>query len=314
MTTQRFGAAFYTNRASWPALREAVLAAEAAGFDSVWVDDHLLSDEGAWDDDKLEAWTTIAALATLTERVKVGLLVGANTLRNPGLTAKLATTLDHLSDGRAILGLGAGWFEREHEAFGIEFGSWMGERLDRLGEAAGLIRRLLDGERVSHAGRFYVMQDAVIRPRPIQERLPILIGGMGRRKTLPIVAASADMWNAYGTPTDLAHAELAGADATLRAACAAIGRDHTTIERTLNREVAIRATHALAVEAFEAIRQRHSLPPARLLAAGGTPSEVAAAARADAALGFRHPIWIFRDPFDLETMARLPEVRAELAG
>ncbi len=309
---QRFGAAFYTNRASWPALREAVIAAELAGFDSVWLDDHLLTDEGAWDDDKLESWTTLGALAGLTSRVTLGLLVGANTLRNPGLTAKLATTLDHLSDGRAVLGLGAGWFEREHEAFGIKFGSWMGERIDRLGEAAGLIRRLLDGEVVTYAGRFYHLDQAIVRPRPVQARLPILIGGMGRRKTLPVVAASADLWNAFGTPEDLAHAELVAADATLRTACAAIGRDPATIERTLNREVAIRPSVGEAVDAFESIRLRHSLPPARLLAVGGPPTEVAKTTRADAALGFRHPIWIFRDPFDLETIGRLPEVRAEL--
>ena len=309
MAAQRFGAAFYTNRTSWPALREAVLEAERAGFDSVWLDDHLLSDEGAWDDDKLEGWTALAALATLTERVTLGLLVSSNTFRNPGLTAKLATTLDHLSGGRAILGLGAGWFEREHRAFGIEFGSWIGERLDRMGEAAGLIRRLLDGERVTHAGRFYVMEDAVIRPRPIQAKLPILIGGMGLRKTLPIVAANADIWNAYGTPP-----ELSVADGVLREACAAIGRDSATIERTLTREVAIRPSRALAVEAFEAIRRRHDLPADVLLEAAGTPAEVAEAASRDAALGFPHPTWIFRDPFDLETIRRLPEVRAEVGG
>jgi alkanesulfonate monooxygenase SsuD/methylene tetrahydromethanopterin reductase-like flavin-dependent oxidoreductase (luciferase family) len=307
VTPQRFGAAFYTNRASWPALREAVLAAERAGFDSVWLDDHLLTDEGAWDDDKLEAWTALAALATLTERVTLGLLVSANTFRNPGLTAKLATTLDHLSGGRAILGLGAGWFEREHEAFGIKFGGWIGERLDRMGEAAGLVRRLLDGERVTHTGRFYVLVDAVVRPHPIQPRLPILIGGMGLRKTLPIVAAQADMWNAYGTP-----AELKTASRALAEACAAIGRDPASIEWTLVREITIRPTRALALEAFEAIRRRHSLPPDRLLETGGAPGEVAADVARDAALGFRHPIWIFRDPFDLETIGRLPEVRAEL--
>ena len=251
----------------------------------------------------------MAALATLTERVTLGLLVSANTFRNPGLTAKLATTLDHLSGGRAILGLGAGWFEREHEAFGIKFGGWIGERLDRMGEAAELIRRLLDGERVTHSGGFYVLNDAVIRPRPIQPRLPILIGGMGLRKTIPIVAANADMWNAYGTL-----AELETAARALDEACEAIGRDPATIERTLNREITIRPTRAVAVEAFEAIRRRHSLSPDRLLETGGSPREVATDVARDAALGFRHPIWIFRDPFDLETIGRLPEVRAALEG
>ena len=127
----RFGAAFWINRTSWPELRDACLAAERAGWDSLWIDDHLLADEGDSTDPKFEGWTTLSALAVLTERARLGLLVGANTFRNPGLTAKLAATLDHLSGGRAVLGLGGGWFEREHEAFGLDFGSGFGERLDR---------------------------------------------------------------------------------------------------------------------------------------------------------------------------------------
>src|SRR5204862_5671861 len=120
-------------------------------------------------------------------------LVSANTFRNPGLTAKLATTLDHVSAGRAILGLGGGWFADEHEAFGLEFGSGFGDRLDRLAEAVELIRRLLDGERIAdHEGRFYRMRDALAAPRPIQAHLPLLIGGSGPAKTLRIVARHAD--------------------------------------------------------------------------------------------------------------------------
>ena len=119
----RFGAAFWINRTDWPSLRDACLAVERAGWDSLWVDDHLLADEGDPADAKLEGWATLSALAVLTERIRLGLLVGANTFRNPGLTAKLATTVDHLSDGRLVLGLGGGWFEREHDAFGIDFGS-----------------------------------------------------------------------------------------------------------------------------------------------------------------------------------------------
>src|SRR5436190_8977151 len=201
----RIGAAFWVQRTDWPSLREAVVAAEAASADDLWSDDHLISDEGQRSDAKLEAWTTLAAVAAVTTRARLGLLVAANTFRNPGVTAKLAVTLDHISDGRLILGVGAGWFEDEHRAFGLdaEFGSGFGERLDRLAEAVPLIRRLLDGERVTAAGRFYDFRDAVAAPRPVQPRIPLLIGGSGPRKTLPLVARWADLWNAYGSPANL---------------------------------------------------------------------------------------------------------------
>src|SRR3954469_14280553 len=145
----RIGAAFWVQRTDWPSLRIAVEAADAAGVDDVWIDDHLLSDEGDSSDGKLEAWSTLSAVAAVTTRTRLGHLVAANTFPTPDLTAKLATTLDHLSGGRAILGLGGGWFEEEHAAFGIDFGSGFGERLDRLAESVEVIRRLLDGERFS---------------------------------------------------------------------------------------------------------------------------------------------------------------------
>jgi len=306
----RFGAAFWLNRTTWPALREAVVAAERAGFDSIWVDDHLLTDEGPWDDPKFEGWTTLAALAPLTGRATLGLLVGANTLRNPGLTAKIVTTLDHVSGGRAILGLGAGWFRREHEAFGFDFGASMGERLDRLEESIGLIRRLLAGERFSHTGRFYAFDDALVSPRPLQERLPILIGGSGRTKTLRTVARHADIWNAYGTP-----AAIAEADAVLREHCAAVGRDERAIERSVTQNVVIRASRAAAEAAYELVRAtHHPQPDEDLLDAGGTVEEVAGVLREYAEVGVGHSIWIFRDPFDLETISHLAEVRRRLTG
>jgi F420-dependent oxidoreductase-like protein len=306
--TMRFGAAFWVQRTGWPELREAVLRAEEAGFDDLWIDDHLLSDEAEWPDPKLEGWTTLAAIAAITGRPRLGLMVAANTLRNPGLTAKMATTLDHVSGGRAILGIGAGWFEREHEAFGFDFGAGFGERLDRLGEAVPLIRRLMDGERVTHDGRFYRFEEAVCAPRPIQERLPILIGGSGPKKTLPLVARYADMWNAYGSPD-----ELAAADAILRAACEDAGRDEREIERTVNVNVVIREDRPAAERAWSEWAAVHRPQDGEeRLDGAGTVNEVAASLARLREVGFAHPVIVFRTPFDHETMDRLPELRAAL--
>jgi F420-dependent oxidoreductase-like protein len=306
----RFGAAFWIQRTGWPELRDAVVHAEAAGFDSLWLDDHLLSDEGDWRDGKLEGWSTLAALAAVTSRASLGLLVAANTFRNPGLTAKLATTLDHLSGGRAVLGLGGAWFAREHDAFGIDFGDGFGERLDRLAEAVPLVRRLLDGERVTHEGRWYRMHDAVCAPRPVQPRLPIVIGGSGPRKTLPLVARHADAWNAYGRPET-----LAAADTILREACAAAGRDQREIERTTNLNVVLREDRAGAEAAWVTWRDRHTVRPERdELSALGSPAEVAETIARYRDVGFGHVVLVFRSPFDRETMDRLPQLRAALDG
>ena len=307
----RFGAAFWINRTDWPELRDACLAAERAGWDSLWIDDHLLSDEGDPADPKMEGWATLSALAVLTEHVRLGLLVAANTFRNPGLTAKLATTVDHLSEGRVVLGLGGGWFEREHDAFGIDFGSGFGERLDRLDEAVGLIRRLLDGERITHDGRFYSMHDALCAPLPVQPRLPILIGGSGPTKTLRTTARYADLWNGYGPPD-----KIAATSEILRERCAEVGRPFDEIERTVTLDVVVRHTRGAADAAWTEIERIHGLEGRtgsdgtdRGLTVGGPPEEVAASIDAYRRLGVSEVVFIFRSPFDRETIARLDELR-----
>ena len=274
----RFGAAFWIQRTDWPDLRDACLAVERAGWDSLWLDDHLLSDEADWADPKLEGWASLAAVSSITTRVRLGLLVSSTTFRNPGLIAKLATTLDHQSGGRAVLGLGGGWFEREHDAFGIDFGAGFGERLDRLDEATGVIRRLLDGERVIHDGPFYRIRDALCEPRPVQERLPILIGGSGPTKTLRTTARYADLWNGYGDPD-----RIAEVSDVLRTRCDEIGRPFEAIERTVTVHAVVRDTAALALEAWTPIAERHGLVDRvgadgtdRELTVGGSPAEVAA--------------------------------------
>jgi alkanesulfonate monooxygenase SsuD/methylene tetrahydromethanopterin reductase-like flavin-dependent oxidoreductase (luciferase family) len=308
----RIGAAFWTQRTGWPSLRDAVVAAELAGADDLWIDDHLLSDEGDRDDTKLEAWTTLAAVAAGTSRARLGHLVAANTFRNPGLTAKLAVTLDHISDGRLILGLGAGWFEDEHRAFGLEaeFGRGFGERLDRLAEAVPLIRRLLDGERVTADGRFYTFCDALAAPRPVQPRIPLLIGGSGPTKTLPLVARLADLWNAYGSP-----ASLAPSDALLVEHCREIGRDPGDIERSVNLNVVVRSSAAEAARVWDRyVAAHHPREGEGRLLVGGPVEAVAEAITDYVAVGVRHPILIFRSPWDLETIAALGAIKEALAA
>lgn len=312
----RFGAAFWIQRTDWPALRDAAIAAELAGFDSLWFDDHLLADEGDWHDAKLEGWAALAALAPLTSHARLGLLVAANTFRSPGLTAKQATTLDHLSEGRFILGLGGGWFEREHDAFGLDFGAGFGERLDRLEESIGLIERLLAGEQVTHDGRFYRMVDAICEPRPIQRRLPIMVGGSGREKTLRTVARHADMWNAYAAPERVVESL-----AILRERCAEIGRPFGAIDKTVYMEVVIRTAEAEVRDYWTGVEERHGIRgrvgsdgTPRLLNAGGPPQAVADYLRQFEALGIDEVIWTFRNPFDLETMGQLGEVRRLFEG
>ena len=310
----RFGAAFWVNRTSWPPLRDACLAAEGAGWESLWIDDHLLADEGDPDDPKFEGWSTLAALAVLTEKPRLGLLVGANTFRNAGLTAKLATTLDHLSNGRAVLGLGGGWFEREHDAFGFDFGSGFGERLERLDESVGLIRRLLDGERVTHDGRFYAMHDALCAPLPVQPRLPILIGGSGPTKTLRTTARYADLWNGYGAPE-----KIAATSEVLRQRCEEVGRPFEDIERTVTLDAVVRETAKDAESAWAETARIHGIGDRvddngseRGLTVGGSPPEVADYVARLEALGIGEVIFTFRAPFDIETIERIGDVREAL--
>ena len=306
----RFGAQLWSQQATWPEWRDAGLAAEASGWDSIWTWDHLLAIFGPWEQPILEGWSLLSAIGAVTSKVRLGLMVGANTFRNPGLTAKLATTLDQISGGRAVLGIGGAWFEREHEAYGIDFGSSVGERLDRLDESVMLLRRLLDGERFSHAGRFYTMRDALCEPRPVQARLPILVGGSGRKKTLRTVAERADAWNTTGTLE-----EVRATLAILDGHCAAVGRDRSEIELTISFPITIRDTVEAAEAAYAGLLAANHVADMNanpiLL---GSPSVVAEAIAPYRDLGFSTVIARLPAPFDHETLERIGEVNALLGG
>jgi alkanesulfonate monooxygenase SsuD/methylene tetrahydromethanopterin reductase-like flavin-dependent oxidoreductase (luciferase family) len=300
----RTGLQLWSQSTDWPGFRDAALAADSSGWDSVWTWDHLLAIFGPWEQPILEGWMAMAGLAPLTRLVRLGLMVGANTFRQPGLTAKLATTLDHLSDGRAVLGIGGAWFEREHDAFGIPFGATPGERIGWLDEAVMLMRRLLDGERVDHDGPTYTMHDALCEPRPIQPHLPILIGGSGRQKTLRTVAERADAWNTAGT-----FEYVVDALRTLERHCTDVGRDIASIEKTISFHIILRDD---AKAADDRTRELLAFNGVDAYDFGGyiagTPTEVADVIRRHLDLGFETVIVRMPAPYDQETIERMREV------
>lgn len=244
----QFGLQLWNQVFSWAEAKEAALIAEQLGFDSLWTWEHALACMGAPDQDTFDAYTLLTAWSLVTSRMSLGVLTGANTFWNPGLLAKKVTTLDHVSGGRAILGLGGGWFEPEHRAYGIDFGSGWGDRLGRLDESARALRALLDGETVnSSPDDHYQFTDAQIQPLPVQERLPILIGGGGEQKTLRTVARYADIWNWVGL-SDLDRMRRKHEVFELR--CEEEGRDPADVERSVFLSPVIRGSEAEAMRFF----------------------------------------------------------------
>ncbi len=239
-------------------------AAEAAGFDRVFVMDHFyqLPGLGAPDEPMFECYTMLSALAQHTESVRLSALVTGNTYRNPALLAKTITALDHVSGGRATLGIGAGWFELEHQSFGFEFGTFT-DRFEKLEEALQIILPLLRGERVTFDGTHYQVTDAFNIPAPVS-RIPVMIGGSGEKKTLRMVAQYADESNLVGTP---AHEIPRKLDA-LAAHCERVGRDRSEITVTAMQMVCVAPT----MDEAEA-------DLAELAAAKGWPGEIAEMAK-----------------------------------
>ncbi len=301
----RLGINLWSQASDWPGFLEAAVRADRLGYDHVWTWDHIYAIFGDPYQPIFEGYTALAALAQATERVRLGLFVGANTFRNPGLAVKALTTIDHISGGRAIMGVGGAWFEGEHTAFGLDFGSGFGQRLDWLAEAAGATRALLDGGEVtSPQGGRYAFDHLRISPLPLQPRLPMMIGGAGEKKTLRIVAEHADMWNVFGTPEVLAHK-----DAVLRAHCADVGRDPATIERTVGCKITIRGTEAEAERVRLSLLEHNRTPLERvegdLTFWTGTAEQIAETMIAYRRVGFHTFIVELPAPFDAETMETL---------
>jgi alkanesulfonate monooxygenase SsuD/methylene tetrahydromethanopterin reductase-like flavin-dependent oxidoreductase (luciferase family) len=300
----RLGMLYWSQATNWPSFERAAIRADELGYEHLWTWDHLYAIFGDPYQPIFEGYATLAAWAKVTTRARLGLLVGANTFRNPGLVAKLVTTIDHISEGRAILGIGGAWHDQEHAEYGIEFGASPGVRLAWMDEAAGAMRGLLDGEVVSSPpdGR-YRFDNLRLLPRPLQAHVPIMIGGSGERKTLRSVAKYADMWNAMGSTEMLAHKVE-----VLREHCKAVGRDFGEIELTCGCKPIIRDTEAEARRVWEAQMAHNRTPMADVEDDDtfwvGTPEQVAQAMIDRKALGFDTFIAELAAPFDDETIER----------
>jgi F420-dependent oxidoreductase-like protein len=202
--------------------------AEAAGYDSVFVMDHFyqLPGLGTPDQPMLEAYTALGGLATVTKKVQLGTLVTGNTYRNPTLLAKAITTLDVASQGRAILGIGTGWFELEHDSLGYEFGSFT-DRFNKLDEALQIILPMLKGDRPTFEGKYYRAKEAMAEPR-FRDHIPLMIGGSGEKKTIPLAARHFDHLNLIAGFNELAHKVQ-----VKNRACEELGRDPATLETSM---------------------------------------------------------------------------------
>lgn len=245
---------------------------DAAGIDWISVWDHLYEAPPADGTiDHFEAVSTLGALCADTTNARIGCLVFYVGYRNPALLAKTAATLDHISNGRFELGLGAGWHEWEAQAFGYDFPS-LKDRFVMLGEAVELVRSMLDNDRTTFSGDWYRTDNVSNLPKPVQRKLPLWIGGIGEKKTLPMAAKWADGWNAAYVSAE----EFQRLNSVLDAACNAIDRDPATIERTINLQFVVGATEAEAQQALDE-NMRFWGPMAKRVMGGaltGTPDQV----------------------------------------
>jgi F420-dependent oxidoreductase-like protein len=257
-------------------LAEAALAAEAAGFDAISVPDHVHQNQvgGGPASPMFEAYSVLGALAVVTSSAALFSLVSPVTLRAPGLLAKAVTTLDVISGGRAVLGVGAGWDVAEHEAYGIDFPG-LGERFDRLDEELAICRALLRTERASFTGKFYAVKDAYNSPRPVRGFIPVLVAGGGEKRTLDLVARYGDACNVFaGEPANVRHKFD-----VLARHCERIGRDPAAVTRTVFKfdtsdlSALARSARAMADAGADGMIIVGPADPARILAIGQVLAE-----------------------------------------
>ncbi|HWE64193.1 MAG TPA: TIGR03560 family F420-dependent LLM class oxidoreductase [Chloroflexota bacterium] len=292
----RFGIQLQAQRTTWPEYLAALRTVEELGFDAVWNFDHMLPFAGPDDGSCFETWTTLAAMAASTSRVRLGALVNGVLYRDPATLARSAVTVDHISNGRLEFALGAAWAEREFRAYGLPFPP-VGERMARLEEALDIVKALWTQPRTTYQGTYYTINDAPCEPKPVQRPMPpIMVGGNGRR-TLRIAARHATIWNGVASPEGCARSiEL------LHAFCREIGRDPAEIELSAHPSLAIGRTHEEAEAKARAAAQRldHNLDDERQLWLLGTPDEIRARLQHYLDVGVTYWVMALGAPFDLD--------------
>lgn len=302
-----FGIQLHPQYVSWDEMREFGLLADELGYDSLMTWDHFVPLMGDPTGPNLEGWQVLAAWGAITKRTRIAMLVTGNTYRHPAVLANMVATLDHITNGRAILGLGGAWHEAEHKMYGIPFDT-VPIRLAKLRESSRIIRSLLDTERTTFAGRHYAITDATCEPKPVQKRLPLLIGGGGEQVTLKVTARYADMWHGFGTPDVTAHKI-----AVLRRHCEDLGRDPAEILTTTGGGVLIRDTDEGIAKRLDQVRERNRMSARPSIATAGSVEKVAGLLAGHWRAGIRGFVFGMSAPYDRETLERLiGEVRPRL--
>ena len=293
-----FGLQLHPQYTTWDEMRDAALLAEQSGWDVLMTWDHFVPLMGDVTGPNLEGWQVLAAFGAITKTPKIGMLVTGNTYRHPAVLANMASTLDNITNGRAVLGIGAAWNEHEHRMYGIDFDT-PAIRLAKLRESTRIIRGLLDKGNVTYEGKYYKLENATLGTRPIQKRVPILIGGGGEQVTLKITARYADWWHGFGTPEIIKH-KLE----VLKKHCADVGRDFNEIAPTAGGGILVRDDLNTVDKRMREVAARNKVEAPTRPALLGKPDDIAKRLLEYHKVGVKGFLLGMSPPFDRETIER----------
>jgi F420-dependent oxidoreductase-like protein len=294
-----FGLQLHPQYTTWDEMRDAALLAEQAGWDVLMTWDHFVPLMGDVTGPNLEGWQILAAFGAITKKPQIGMLVTGNTYRHPAVLANMAATLDNITGGRAVLGIGAAWNEHEHRMYGIDFDTPQ-IRLAKLREATKIVRTLLDDGKITHHGTYYQLENATLGTRPIQKHVPILVGGGGEQVTLKITARHADWWHGFGDAAVIKH-KLD----VLKQHCIDVGRDYNEIAPTAGGGVLVRDDLNLVDKRMREVSVRNNVAAPNRPANLGSPDEIAKKLLGYHKIGVKGFLFGMSPPYDRETIERM---------